>query len=442
MTRTLLLLCLSMMLFPYAKAQETLLLSFKEAVEIGLRQNQHYRIKTGEQEVLKTERQAALLGHLPRIGLNNSLSQQSGQQFQQVEGELIVTNVNNRRMSSGFYADLPLFQGGRLLNMTKATNLREEAGAYSLEREAQMVVFQIAEQYLQILLDEELYRLAHKNLEDQKQQLRQIEGFVEVGIRTLADQYNQQSEVARLETVALEAQIQLEVDLWQLAETLQLDPDVIPQLAPVPIDDSANQSEFLGLGLETLYELALQNRKDYKAQQLLEAGSKRTLASSHTGLYPQINAYFNYSSFYTSLDDRTFSNQFFDIYPTKTWGINVSIPIFSNFTNRLAIARSRLDHKNQQLTLNALERKLNQETKLAYENYKAAVRREKSTLIQVSSAEEAQKAIQEKFRLGLSNFVDLSQANNQLATAQSDHARATYTLYFQEIVMKFALGLL
>lgn len=150
MRKTLLLSCLLMVLAPYAEAQDTLFLTFEEAVEIGLRQNQHYRTKSNEQEVLKREKQAALLGHLPRVGINNSLSQQSGQQFQQVEGELIVTNVNNRRMSSGFYADLPLFQGGRLLNMTKATNLREEAGAYSLEREAQMVVFQIAEQYLQI----------------------------------------------------------------------------------------------------------------------------------------------------------------------------------------------------------------------------------------------------------------------------------------------------
>src|SRR5690606_23043095 len=188
---------------------------------------------------------------------------------------------------------------------------------------------------------EELYRLARKNLEDQKQQLLQIEGFVEVGIRTLADQYNQQSEVARLETVALETQIQLESDLWQLAETLQLDPDIIPRLVPVSITDPANQGEFLGLELENLYEFAYQNRKDYKAQQLLEAGSKKILASSYAGLYPQINAYFNYSTFYTSWDDRTFSNQFFDIYPTKTWGINVSIPIFSNYTNKLMIARSR-----------------------------------------------------------------------------------------------------
>jgi outer membrane protein len=38
--------------------------------------------------------------------------------------------------------------------------------------------------------------------------------------------------------------------------------------------------------------------------------------------------------------------------------------------------------------------------------------------------------------------VDLAQANQQLVTAQSDYAQSLYTLYFQEVILRFALGVL
>jgi len=433
--------CLSLAFYTHSIAQDTLLLSFDEAVAIGLQRNQAYQMQLNEQEVLKTEKQAATAAFFPNLNINNNLSQQSGQQSQLVEGEFIFTTINNRRISSGLNAELPIYSGGRISHRRQAAGLLEEAGEYSLQRGAQEVVFQVAQQYLQVLLDEELYRLAMQNLESQKEQLRQIEGFVEVGINTLSDQYNQQSEVARLETVALNVKIQLETDLWEMAELLQLEPGTFPQLIPVDVT-APRQSDFLELGTEALHELAFQNRKDYKALQLSELAGKKLLAASRAGFLPQLNAFFNYNTFFTSLDERTFSDQFLNIYPQMTMGFNLSIPVFNNFNNKLGAARSRLELKNRQLELLAVERSLNQETGLAYENFKGAIRRQQSTQIQLKAATEAQLAIHEKFKLGLANFVDLAQANQQLATAQSDQAQATYTLYFQETLMKYTLGLL
>src|SRR5690554_752601 len=332
-------------------------------------------MQLNEQDLLEKEKQAATAAFFPSVNINNSFSQQSGQQSQLVEGEYIFTTISNRRISSGLSANLPIYGGGRISHRRQAAGLLEEAGQYNLERGSQEVVFQVAQQYLQVLLDEELYRLALQNLENQKEQLRQIEGFVEVGLNTLSDQYNQQSEVARLETVALNAKIQLETDLWAMAELLQLEPNVLPKLEPVNIS-APQESEFLGLDLEPLYEMSFQNRSDYKAQQLREDGAKRMAVASRAGLFPQVGAFLNYNTFYTSLDTRTFSDQFLNIYPQMTMGFNVSIPIFNNFNNKLEVARSRMNWKNRQLETDALKRSLNQETKMANENFKAAIRRQ------------------------------------------------------------------
>ena len=181
-------------------------------------------------EVLRKQKQVAVLSHLPSVGMTTNLVRQSGQQFQQVEGEIVVTNVTNDIVSSNFGMNLPVFNSGRRILDTQSAKLALEAGEKGLERAKQQVVFDVSRRYLQVLLDHELLRIAKQNLDNQKNQLIQIEGFVEAGLRTISDRYNQQSEVARLESVLVDAEIQLENDIWSLSEYLQLEAGIVPAL--------------------------------------------------------------------------------------------------------------------------------------------------------------------------------------------------------------------
>lgn len=422
------------------EAQDTLKLDFRKAVEIGLQQNLAYKQLKNQQDVLKRQKQAAYMGHLPSLNINNSAFRQIGQQYQQVEDELIVTNVANNIINSSLSSNMPIYNGGRRINNTQASRFFEEAGENRLERASEEVMFNIGRQYLQVLLDKELYKIALENLENQKRQLEQIEGFVDAGLRTLSDQYNQQSEVARLETVALNAKIQWETDAWTLAETLQLGPNVIPDLEEVSLNPG--QSEYLSMTVDQLYAIAIQNRKDYEAQKLLESANKKMIAVSRSFMYPQVGAFFSYSTFFTSLDSRSISMQLWQVYPQQTIGVSLNIPIFNNYVNKLNVTRSKVEFYNQQLEKSALERRIAQEIKLAYENYKASIKREEATKVQLAAAVEAQTAIAERFRLGVSNFVDLATANQQLVRGQADYAQAQYTLFFQEVILRYQLGVL
>jgi outer membrane protein len=98
--------------------------------------------------------------------------------------------------------------------------------------------------------------------------------------------------------------------------------------------------------------------------------------------------------------------------------------------------------ENQELQEQALDRRIFQDIQLAQQNYQAALKRRANTAVQVKAAEEAKVAVDERFRLGLSNFVDLATANQTLVAAKADQAQAIYTLFFQEVQMRFALGTL
>jgi outer membrane protein len=425
-------------LYSVVNAQQEFSLNFEEAVAIALTKQVDFQKLQNQQEVLRMERINAQLGYLPRLTANSATFRQVGQQFQQVEGELIVTNQVNSIVTGGLNASAPVFNGFRQHQLSKASRSFEEAGLLGLERGRQEVFNSVAQQYLQTLLSEELVTISKENLAIQQAQLEQIQGFLDAGLRTIADLYNQQSEVARLQAVVVDSELQWERNRWLLAEILQLDKEVLPVLAPISLE--VYEQQWLSLPLEDLYREARLGRRDLQQQQKLVEGQKRMLAVSRAGFYPQLNAFFNYSTFFTSLDERTFSNQFFTIFPQRSFGLNLSIPIFTNFDNKLDVTRSKVNLHNQQLDLHAMERIISQEVKLAYQGLKAAVKRMEATTVQLEAAQEAHLAISERFRLGLSNFVDLAQANQQLVTAQSDHAQARYTLYFQELQVKFALG--
>lgn len=437
---TLLTLLGASLLWGKLQAQDTISMNFELAVELALTKNLDYRVLENNMSILQKEKQVAMFSHLPSVGLSSNFLRQTGQQFQQIEGEIVVTNVSNDIMTGNLSVSMPLFNSGRRILDTQSAILALEAGEKGLNRAKQQVIFDVSRRYLQVLLDQELVRIAVENLENQKQQLVQIEGFVEAGLRTISDLYNQQSEVARLESVKVDAEIQYENDLWLLTEYLQLAPGVIPVIESV--DPIREVSSFEGLDLTQLYDLAKSNRQDLTQQTLLANSFKKDMQAVKAMYFPRLNALYNYNTFFTSLDQRSLREQFLRIYPQNTLGIGLTIPIFTNFQSRLDVGRSRVAYENQVLQKESIDRKVYQEVKLSYQNYLAALRKEKNAQVQVLAAEEAYNAVNERFRLGLSSFVDVSTANQTMVRAQADQAQAVYTLYFQEVLMKFALGTL
>jgi outer membrane protein len=423
-----------------ALAQDTLKINFSEAISQALAHNLDYQILVNNQEVVKKQATSAFASHFPSASISSSFIRQTGQQFQQIEGEIVVTKETNNIVSPGLSLNMPIFNAGRRILDTQSAMLDRQAGENGLQRARQQVVFDVARRYMQVLLDQELLRIAEQNLSSQKELLLQIEGFVDAGLRTLSDLYNQQAEVARIESIVLDAELALANDRWLLSEYLQLEKGKIPHLEPVDFSSKVGISPEVNLGYWT--DQAFSSRKDLLQAELLENSYKKDYQAVKAMLYPRINGFYNYGTFYTSLDSRAIKTQLLDIYPQNTFGLSLTIPIFNGFLTRVDMARSKMIYQNQSLRREALDRKVHQEVILAYQTYLNAVKKSENSKIRLEAAQEAQKAVGERFRLGLSNFVDLATANQALVNAEADLAQATYTLFFQEVWVKYALGTL
>src|SRR5690606_16048518 len=139
-------------------------------------------------------------------------------------GDLMDLSVEN--VSANIQGSVMLFNGFNRINTFKQASNQFRAQTSLVKRAEQEVVYQVATQYLQVLLDQELLRIAEENHRVQKVVLDQLSAQVALGARAEADLYTQDAQVKNLQVMALQAQVTLENDKALLAQTLQLDPQV------------------------------------------------------------------------------------------------------------------------------------------------------------------------------------------------------------------------
>jgi outer membrane protein len=79
---------------------------------------------------------------------------------------------------------------------------------------------------------------------------------------------------------------------------------------------------------------------------------------------------------------------------------------------------------------------------LAYQNFNDALTAYEAAEAQLQAAEVAQSLEQERYTLGISDIVALTQAVQAYTRAQGDFESAKYTLMFQKLLINYATGTL
>ncbi len=440
--KILVLICLAVVLtisVGQGQVDEVVKISFADAVTIGLANNIDVQKSKNELEALDMNKTQSVLAFMPSVSADVTAARQEGQQFQLVEDGFEISNVQANRLSGGLGANISLFEGFRKLNQYKIAHINLEAQQKGIERSKQQLVFDIAQQYLQILLDKELLAIADSNISNQTDQLRQIDGFVQAGIRPLADLFTQKATVKQLEMDYISSENTFLLDKAALARLLQLDPLTTFEVVKLADESSALNENLV---LSELFETALQYRPDLKQFNLQTASAKRTIGSERAGIYPSLFAFYNYGTQYSSLNDLSFRNQLLDLYPNNTVGLNLSIPIFSNFTNKSRVVRAEVNYENTVLDEQDLKRGIFQDVQTAYLNQMAAIKRLEVSRVSITAAEAAFNIQQQRYNEGLANLAELAIANQNYITGASELEQAKFNALFQQIIVEFQVGTL
>jgi outer membrane protein len=130
-----------------------------------------------------------------------------------------------------------------------------------------------------------------------------------------------------------------------------------------------------------------------------------------------------------------FNNNF-----NKSFGFNLSLPFFNNWSTDANIKRAKINLENAKYNSEQVRLTLKKSIEQAYYDASAAYKKYNATITSVESLKEAYKYAQQKFDVGLITSYDFLAAKNNLDKAQSDLIQAKYDYLFKTKILDFYQG--
>ena len=422
--------------------QDTFRLTYREAVKIALENNLTLNQQKNNLIGRQVQKNQSIAAFLPNLFVQGSARHTEGQQPNPDGGELMDLSVDN--VDVNIQAGIVVFNGFNRINTLSQYSNQFRSQTSFVKRTEQDVVYTVTTQYLQVLLDQELLRIAQEAHRVQNVILSQLSEQVSLGSRAAADMYTQDAQVRNLEVTALQARVTLENDKALLAQTLQLDPSLPVSLEFPSIE---NTLDIRSMSLDSLYAVALANREDLKQAEYQAKANLFAYKASVSGYLPTISLFAAYGSQYIStLKDQplygNFSNQFKTVFPSVSYGVNVTIPIFDRLTTRSNRVFNKITYENSVLQRENIMKTVKIDVKQMYNNYITALESYQASQVQLQAGQLALRTQQEGFILGAASQVELAQANQTFVQAAASRAQAEVTLLFQQMLMEYALGTL
>jgi outer membrane protein len=301
---------------------------------------------------------------------------------------------------------------------------------------------------------------------------------VEAGSRSQVDEYNQDALTKAAELRYVQAEIALTNDMTLLTQTLLIDPFETYAVQKPAWDINAIGSE--PIDLERMLTTAKANRGDYLRAVKNESAQRYGAMAARSAMLPSLSAFFNYGSGYnfqhnvpdsvqnsgrplvpiignpgvyglgeevqqTVLNNdipRPFSEQFRNDNVYKSYGLQLTIPLFRGLRNRVIYVQQRVARDNAQLQTKNAEFLLKNDVLRTAKNFGGVRKAYQVALAQARAAELAYQYETERYNLGVTNLVEYTTANGRYIQAMTDLAQAEYRLLFQKIQLEYSLGTL
>jgi outer membrane protein len=250
--------------------QSGTVLTFKDAVQLALKNNVTLNTQRNNLYQSKALKGAGIAGMGPQIYVNGNVYRSDGNRFIQQEGKVVNAVVDGA--SASLNINQPILGGFSSLNNMRSTSNSFDAQLEQVNRSTEDVIGSVAMQYLQVLLDEELVKIAIENVAVQKAQYEQVKAQVELGARSPVDEYNQLALLSNAELRVAQAENTLVVDRTTLFQTLLVDPTSITKIESPNWDVNMIAME-IG-DLQSLLSRAEEKRSDLKMVRYAEKASK------------------------------------------------------------------------------------------------------------------------------------------------------------------------
>lgn len=377
--------------------------------------------------------------------LSASTNHSLGYRPWQDNGTTTVTNGQvNSKISKSYYngsyglnAQWTVWNGNRNRNQLKLTQLQEEVQELALQESANNIQEKIAQLYVQILYLTEAVKVSEQSLETSKKNEERGREMVEVGKMSKADLAQLSAQRASDEYNIVEAQSNIRNYKLQLKQLLELtDNEVFDVATPIATDAMALSAI---PSLTTVYEQALTVRPEIEAGKLAVKENDINLKIAQAGKLPTINLTGGLGTSTNSLSNNGWGTQLKTNFDASA-GLSLSLPLFDQRQTKTAVNKAKLQREQALLDLQDQQKQLYQTLESYWLDAETNQQKLRAAIATEESEQQSFDLLQEQFRLGLKNIVELMTGKDKLLQAQQNRLQSKYQTLLAQQMLKFYQG--
>lgn len=428
---------LALLFTGFIQAQDKKVWTLEDCVNYALENN--ISVQQGENTLLINEQDviASSGNRLPSLDLSGRQGLTLGNQ-EIFPGQFVDRTANSTNI--GINVNQPIFNGFRLTNLYKQSQLTLERNQLELNRIRDDISLNVVNAYLNVVFNKENLEVAQAQVAFSLKQLDQVNELVDAGVQPRANIYDVEATLSSDEQNLTVAENNYNLALLTLSQLLQLPYEGF-EVEIIEVDSPS--AALMYNDISPILDHAFNNRYEIKVAEKDVESAELSTKISRSGFLPSVS--FNYgfgtNVFFTNLrdDEASFINQLNDN-KSQSFGLSFRVPIFSQFQNKTAVAQSQIREDNAKLNLEQAKLNLESNIQRAFTDAQAALKTYEAAKKSREAQQLAFQNSQERYNLGSMNSFDLEQSRIQLINAQSRLINAKYDFVFKTKVLDFYLG--
>lgn len=342
--------------------------------------------------------------------------------------------------SASLGANVTLYNHGRIRKNAERSQYELDASLLDLEKTKNDISLQIAQLYLQVLLNREVKKIADESLANAEKVLKRAKATTDAGTTPKTVEAEARAGFAREKQRQKNAEIDIQRSLFNLAVLLQLKDYQTFDVQEVSTPDDLQSPLATS---ENIVEKAFENQPQIKAAQARILSAQKQTEVAKTQYYPTITGNLGLGTNYFdsfSLPTEKLVNQYRENLSEQV-SLSANITIFNKGITRLRVEQAKISENIAKNTAEIQKQEVRQNVQRAYfdanaqyEVYQAALEAEKSARLALDFAEKS-------FEAGRSTIYDLTVARNNFVNAQGTVSQAKYNYLFSNKLLNFYAGI-
>jgi len=405
-------------------------LSLSDALDRGLKYNLGLIESNLDTRTARAQRLKSLNELLPNI--NAAITQSAEQVNLRAEG--INVNIPGFPMVVGPFGveDARAFWSQKLFDWSAVQNLRssqknQQASDFSYKNSRDLVILAVANAYLQVVADRATIESQQAQLDTSRALYQRAVDQRTTGVAARIDELRANVELQTQEQRLISAQDQLGKDNLVFARTIGL-----PAGQEFRLTDTVPYAPLQGISVEKALQDAYMNRADYRSAQLQVQAAQFSRKGAVAENYPSVRSEVNYGDI---------GPNFANSHGTVAAAASVNIPIFQGTRVRADIlaADTTLQQKNAEME--DLHGRIDQEVRSAFLDLTSA-----SELVRVAQsnrdlARETLGEAQDRFTAGVTDNIEVVQAQESVAAADQAYISSLYTFNIAKVQLARSVGI-